>query len=122
MFPRAVPRGAHWSQTAEAHIANTLFGSDKQTGQPVFHFKPPSLYRAFMLVLFTFCFCIMGLFRAWLLIYLFPFFKPVFLLMLSILNSEGVSNQKKEVFCGLRGSLSQVILCLLSNLSSYLFS
>lgn len=44
-------------------------------GKTVFHFKPSSLYCAFMLVLFTFCFNIMGLSRTWLLLYLFPFFS-----------------------------------------------
>ena len=108
MIPRAAPHGTHWFQTAEAHVANTLFGAEKQTGQTVFHFKPCSLYCAFMLVLFTFCFNIMGLSKDLVVIIPVSFFQPVFLLMLSILNSaEDVSDQK-EVFCRLRGSLSQV--------------
>lgn len=75
MFPRAVPHGTHLSETAETQITNTLFRADKQTGQTVFYFKPPSLYCAFMLVVFRFCFWIMNLSRTQLLIYLFAFFS-----------------------------------------------
>lgn len=84
----------------QAYITNILLGVDKQTEQTVFHFKPPSLYCAFMLVLFTFCFYIMGLSRTSLLIIPISFFQPVSLQMLFILSSAGVSDQKEEVFVG----------------------
>ena len=74
MFPIAVPHGTRWSHSAEAGITQTLFRADKQTGQTVFRCETPSMYRVVTLVLFTFRFYIVGLSRAWLLIYLFPFF------------------------------------------------
>lgn len=84
----------------QAYITNILFEVDEQTEPTVFHFKPLCLYCAFMLVLFTFCFYIMGLSRTSLLIYTFPFFQPVSLQMLFILSLAGVSDQKEEVFVG----------------------
>lgn len=52
-------------QTAEAHIANSLFEAGKKTKQTVFQFKPPSLYCVFLMVLFTPCFRVVGLSRIW---------------------------------------------------------
>lgn len=85
------------------------WGQLSKQDRQYFIFKPPCLYCAFMLLLFTFSFCIVGLSRTWLLLYIpVSFFQPVFLLLLRTLNLTDFSDKKEAAFCGLRGSLSQV--------------